>query len=94
MAELLDDKEPLEIQICAKIEHAIDVFKVVATTTPNITIVYNAAPIVEDPQAAIGKIADQLQSTATVINKEYAIDEWLEELERHAERHRESSSEE
>lgn len=90
MDGLLDDKEPLEIQICEKMEHAIDIFKVVATATPNITIVYNAAPIVEDPQAEIGKIANQLQSPATVINREYAIDEWLEELEGHVE----SSSEE
>lgn len=80
MEEFLGGKDPLQVQICGKQRHAIDMFRIVAVTTPGVTLVYNAAPMVEDPQAAVGKIAKELQSPATVINREYAIDDWIEEL--------------
>lgn len=73
--------QSLQIQICGKIEHAIDMFKMIMVINPEITIFYNAAPLVDDPQKAIGKIVGQLESLATVINKEYALDNWIELLE-------------
>lgn len=84
MSELLEDKEELQAQICGKIQHAIDMFKIIALTNPGVTVVYNAAPLVEDPQEEIGKVAKQFSSLATVINREYALDDWQEVLESQA----------
>lgn len=73
--------QSLQIQICGKIEHAIDMFKMIMVVNPEVTIFYNAAPLVDDPQEAIGKIAEQLSSVTTIINREYTLDSWIELLE-------------
>ena len=80
MEEFLEEQS-LQIQICGKIEHAIDMFKMIAIVNPEVTIFYNAAPLVDDPQEAIGKIAGQFESLATIINREYTIDDWITSLE-------------
>lgn len=78
MGELLKDKEELQIQLCHNSQHALDMMKIIGTVAPSAKIIFNAAPLVEDPQEAIQKVANQFSSLATTINKEYDIEEATE----------------
>jgi len=80
MGELLNDKEKLQIQLCQNSQHALDMMKIIGTVAPDAKIIYNAAPLVENPQEAIQKVAHQFQDVATVVNKEYDIEEATEIL--------------
>tara|TARA_R110000751_G_scaffold298207_3_gene408092 strand:- start:63 stop:491 length:429 start_codon:yes stop_codon:yes gene_type:complete len=78
MGELLKGKEPLQIQLCQDAQHALDMMKIVGTVAPDAQIIFNAAPLVENPEEVIQKVAGQFQDIATVINKEYDIEEATE----------------
>jgi len=78
MGELLEDKEPPQIQVCESPQYALDMVKMLGIVAPDITIVYNAAPIGEDPHAAIAEISGQFQEAATTINKYYDLEEATE----------------
>lgn len=78
MGPLIKDKEMPQVQVCDNPRYALDMLRVIGTMEPGIIIVYNAAPIGEDPHEAISKVAGQFQDLATVVNKEYALDEATE----------------
>lgn len=78
MGPMLEDKEMPQIQVCDNPRHALDMIRVIGTVAPEVTIVYNAPPIGEDPHEAIGKVAGQFQDLATVINKHYDLEEATE----------------
>lgn len=80
MQDLLQDKEDLQTQVCSEVNHAINMFQAIGIITPNITIIFNAPPIDEDPQLAISKVAQHLTSAATTINKHYDLEELGEAL--------------
>ena len=75
MGELLKDKDQLQIQLCENPQHALDMMKIIGTVAPDAKIIFNAAPLVDDPQEAVQKVAGQFNNIATVINKEYDIEE-------------------
>ena len=79
MGPLLKNKENPQIQVCEKPRYALDMLRVIGTIAQGVIVVYNPAPIGEkDPQAAIGKVAGQFQDFATVVNKEYDLEEATE----------------
>ena len=92
MASMLDGQEPPQIQVCEEPRYALDMLRLIGTISPNVTIVYNAAPIGEDPHDAIGKVAGQFQDLATVINKHYDLDEATEIFEKLVDQESESNS--
>jgi hypothetical protein len=94
LKELLKEKDELRIQVCSKIEHAVDVFRIVGTIAPMAIIMFNAAPLVEDPETAVGEIARQFKTIETVINREIALDDWIELLEERQRENQASESEE
>lgn len=78
MGPLLEDKEMPQIQICENPRYALDMLRMIGTLAPGTIIVYNAAPIGEDPHEAVAKVAGQFQDLATVVNKEYDLEEATE----------------
>jgi hypothetical protein len=67
-----------QIQICENPRYALDMLRMIGTLAPGTIIVYNAAPIGEDPHEAVSKVAGQFQDLATVVNKEYDLEEATE----------------
>lgn len=78
MQEILGERELPQLQICHKAQYMIDVLTIVGITDPTTQILYNAAPILEDPEAAIAKIMREFTSTATRVNKPYTLEEAIE----------------
>jgi hypothetical protein len=75
MGPMLEDKEPPQVQVCDNPRHGLDMLRLIGIIDPSIIIVYNPPPIGEDPQEAIGKVANQFQDMATVINKHFDLEE-------------------
>jgi hypothetical protein len=78
MGEMLEDKEAPQIQICENPRYALDMLRVIGMIAPEAIIVYNPIPIGEDAYEAVEKIAGQFQDIATVVNKEYSLEETTE----------------
>lgn len=94
MGSLLEDKEDLVIQVCDEAKYALDMLRMIGMVAPAAVIIYNAAPIGEDPHEAIGKVAGQFQDRATTINKHFELDEATEIFEKLAENQPSDSDEE
>ena len=77
---LLVGKEDLQVQICNNPKHALDMIKMIGIIQPLVNIVYNSSPMGQDPEEAVGKLANQFTDTATVINRIYNIEEAVEAL--------------
>lgn len=78
MQEMLGEREPPQLQICNKSQYMMDILTIVGITDPTTQILYNAAPILEDPEAAIAAIIREFTSTATRVNKPYTLEEAIE----------------
>lgn len=79
--QLIQDKEELQVQVCANPVHATDMLKMIGIIQPMVTIIYNPSPIGSDPEESISKIANQFSDIATVINKQYTLAEAVEALD-------------
>lgn len=79
--QLMQDKEELQIQVCANPAHATDMLKMVGIIQPLATIIYNPSPMGLDPEESISKMANQFNDIATVINKQYTLAEAVDELD-------------
>jgi len=75
--EVLNDKDDLQIQVCENPKHAFDMLSMIGMIQPKTQVVYNATPPGEDPVELISKISSQFSDMATVINKQYELDELL-----------------
>jgi hypothetical protein len=76
--EMLGERELPQLQICHKAQYMIDVLTIVGITDPTIQILYNAAPISDDPEAAIATVMQEFTSTVTSVNKSYTLEEAIE----------------
>ena len=75
--DILKDKDDLQVQVCNNYKHAFDMLSMIGMIQPKTRVIYNSTPLGEDPVEIISKISSQFSDVATVINKNYELDEIL-----------------
>lgn len=75
MDALLEGEEDLQIQICDDTTHASDLFKMISLINPNIIVVFNAPPLIEEM-----KIQIENAGSCLIGSREYSLDELQESI--------------